>query len=87
MSRVKTGWSCSIDLANSPFRSTPPDKIEDNREHYKIGDWVYHEKWGKGIVLYLEGDGDKMKVSVSFSGQKKKLLVKYAKLKKLSTKK
>ncbi len=78
------------DFANnaiSPlFADADADEIEDTPEDYKSGDWVFHEKWGKGIILYRQGEGDKAKVSVSFSGQKKKLIIKYAKLKKIQRK-
>ncbi len=60
-----------------PRPKKSPDEIE-------IGDIVKHPKWGEGTVLSKSGRGENAKVTVVFSeaGQKK-LLVKYAKLKKL----
>lgn len=60
-----------------PRQKKLPDEIE-------IGDIVRHPKWGEGTVLSKSGRGENAKVTVVFSeaGQKK-LLVKYAKLKKV----
>jgi DNA helicase-2/ATP-dependent DNA helicase PcrA len=43
---------------------------------------VAHPKYGKGLVLRKEGDGDDAKITVSFPGHGlKKLVAKYASLK------
>jgi hypothetical protein len=42
---------------------------------------VYHESFGKGKVVGIEGHGDKMKISVTFEGNiHKKLIAQYANL-------
>lgn len=53
-------------------------------EEIEIGDIVKHSKWGEGTVLSKSGRGEEAKVVVFFSevGQKK-LLIKYAGLKKI----
>ena len=59
-----------------------------NVDEIEIGDLVKHQKWGEGTVLSKIGHDDNTKVVVVFpeAGQKK-LLVKYAKLKKVQLKK
>ncbi len=50
---------------------------------YRIGDWVIHEKFGKGQVLGVEGSGNGTKLTVLFAGkQLKKLIAEYANLRK-----
>jgi len=51
--------------------------------NYQIGDRVRHEQWGEGSIFYCEGEGENTKVSVNFGGLRKKLLVKYARLRKI----
>ncbi len=57
-------------------------------EEIEIGDLVRHPKWGEGTVLSKTGKGEETKVVVVFpeAGQKK-LLVKYARLRKVELKK
>lgn len=52
---------------------------------FDIGDKVRHPKFGDGKVLLRTGDGDNLKLLVKFGGEtgEKKLMVKYAKLKKI----
>jgi DNA helicase-2/ATP-dependent DNA helicase PcrA len=48
---------------------------------YKVGSMVYHETFGKGKIVALEGQGNKMKISVTFEGNvRKKLISQYANL-------
>jgi DNA helicase-2/ATP-dependent DNA helicase PcrA len=48
----------------------------------KEGTIVQHEKFGKGIVLAIEGDFPNIKATINFDlGGQKQLLLKYAKLK------
>ena len=58
-------------------------KIASENE-IEIGDQVKHPKFGLGTVLYKSGSGDRAKAIVVFSEEgQKKLLLKYAKLKKV----
>ena len=51
----------------------------------EIGCMVNHPKWGTGKIVEIEGTGDKVKVIVEFETEgEKKLLLKYAKLKKIT---
>ncbi len=57
------------------------DESQDQGPQYKIGSMVYHETFGKGQIMSIEGQGDKMKVAVNFEGDvSKKLIAQYANL-------
>ncbi|MFW6287423.1 MAG: DNA helicase PcrA [bacterium] len=60
------------------------DKDAGSREKgfdYKVGEKVYHPKWGVGTVLALEDDGG-MKIKIQFSkGQPKTLMAAFAPIK------
>ncbi len=66
----------------------PPDPT-DNMEYaildpslLKVNMEVAHQRFGKGVVLTIEGNGQNAKASVQFAGAgKKQLLLKYARLK------
>jgi DNA helicase-2/ATP-dependent DNA helicase PcrA len=54
---------------------------QENNVGFKIGTMVYHESFGKGKVVGVEGHGEKMKISVNFEGNiNKKLIARYANL-------
>ena len=53
-------------------------------DDFKIGDKVQHNLFGVGTILVLSGSGENQKVGVEFDGGlRKKLIVKYARLKKI----
>ncbi len=53
-------------------------------DEIEIGDQVKHPKFGTGTVLYKTGTGERAKAIVVFQEEgQKKLLLKYAKLKKI----
>ena len=57
---------------------------EGSFDQFEIGDQVRHPKWGVGTILYRSGSGDRAKAIVVFPEEgQKKLLLKYAKLRKL----
>ncbi|MCE5230558.1 hypothetical protein LLG95_13330 [bacterium] len=59
---------------------------EESFEQIDIGDQVKHVKWGVGTVLFRSGSGDNAKAIVVFPEEgQKKLMLKYAKLKKVGT--
>lgn len=50
----------------------------------KVGDDVVHKRWGEGVVLDIEGQGDKTEVLVRFPTEgEKRLLLAWAPLEKL----
>jgi len=59
-----------------------PTSTEEIISELKIGDTVAHSKFGEGKVLDLEGNGKDKKAQIGFeSGEVKKLLLQFAKLK------
>lgn len=64
-----------------------PSSQNRDDELYKVGQPVYHETFGKGKIMELEGSGDNMKITVHFSDEDitKKLIKKYANLSPLET--
>lgn len=66
-----------------PF--TRPSKgalfVEENEFGFRIGQGVAHGKYGEGVILQMEGSGDRAKVEVNFPGVGAKwLMVGYANL-------
>jgi DNA helicase II / ATP-dependent DNA helicase PcrA len=54
---------------------------QENQVLFEVGTPVYHETFGKGKVVGVEGHGNKMKISVHFEGNiHKKLIAQYANL-------
>lgn len=55
------------------------------QESYDVGDKVKHPKFGQGTVTLRQGEGDTQKLTVKFGGEvgEKKLIVKFANLKRL----
>ena len=50
----------------------------------QIGDFVEHQRFGKGLVLELDGTGADKKAKIKFKGiGEKNLLLNFAKLKKI----
>ncbi len=71
--RLKSAGSSSQSSANKPVSNAK----------FVPGDYIRHEKYGKGLVLRREGNGDDAKLLISFPafGQKK-LIERFAKLEK-----
>jgi len=54
-------------------------------DDFEVGDSVEHPIFGEGKIMALSGSGENQRVGVAFKdGLKKKLIVKFAKLKKIS---
>lgn len=66
----------------------PLNKVVDRRsqttgaenESFELGEHVLHKKWGDGVIMNMEGEGDQLELDVFFSsiGEKRRLLAKYA---------
>jgi len=57
------------------------DQSQEHEPQFQVGSKVYHETFGKGTVVKVEGQGEKMKISVNFEGNiSKKLIAQYANL-------
>lgn len=57
----------------------------DTQETFEVGDKVKHPKFGQGTVMLRSGAGETQKLVVKFGGEvgEKKLMVKFANLKKV----
>lgn len=53
-----------------PYRPQPRPKkkhlITENQKHYKIGHEVWHEEYGKGRILNVDGQGENAILTISF---------------------
>ncbi|MCW2277973.1 DNA helicase PcrA [Heliophilum fasciatum] len=66
-------------------QATATAEPSDGSEGYRVGDKVQHGKFGVGVVVKVNGHGDDQEINVAFTGQGiKKLLVKFAPVKKIS---
>ena len=66
------------------LRPAPPSQSGAHQLGIRVGDDVRHTKWGDGVVLHLEGQGDKTEVVVRFpSVGEKRLLLSWAPLEKV----
>jgi DNA helicase-2/ATP-dependent DNA helicase PcrA len=73
-----TSWAPSgrerqMDRATRP---APPSQTGAHTLGIRVGDDVVHTKWGEGVVLHMEGEGDKTEAVVRFPevGEKRLLL-------------
>jgi DNA helicase-2/ATP-dependent DNA helicase PcrA len=68
----------AIRAASGPGRQTGADDLG-----LKTGDDVVHAKWGEGVIIQIEGSGDKAEVVIRFpSVGEKRLLLSWAPIKK-----
>ena len=55
------------------------DTSDVNLEVYKVGQKVYHKKFGEGIINELEKEGEDLKVDINFEkAGHKRLMAKFA---------
>lgn len=60
------------------------EELKKSRDTFKVGDKVYHDRWGEGEVLEVEGTKEDKIVKVKFlSVGLKNLILKYAPLRKI----
>jgi len=53
----------------------------ESYKHFKIGQQVTHNNFGKGVILNVEGSDENAKLTISFkSGKLKKILGSFIKL-------
>ncbi len=54
--------------------------VLENEKYFKIGQKIYHDKFGKGVILNVDGKGNDAKLTISFSdGKLKKIKGTYVK--------
>jgi len=60
-------------------------KTTEPKVEFEVGDQVRHPQFGIGTVLYKYGEGENLKLDIVFAEEgQKKILVKYAKMKKVT---
>jgi len=65
-------------------RPAPPAQSGAHELGFKIGDDVEHTKWGEGVIIHMEGQGDKTEAVVRFPSEgEKRLLLSWAPVKKV----
>ncbi len=70
------------DSTSKPAAAPDPDFVGDDTSKLAQGMHVEHQRFGKGIVLQIDGAGDNRKANIEFEASGKKMLVlKFAKLK------
>ncbi|MBN1948129.1 MAG: UvrD-helicase domain-containing protein [Candidatus Cloacimonetes bacterium] len=50
------------------FRIIPLNKPRENEKYFKIGQKIAHSKFGKGVILNVDGTGKDAKLTISFAG-------------------
>ena len=77
------GRDAIVDAASRAGQRATPAKTKGAEAlGLKVGDDVVHGKWGEGIILDIEGEGDKAEAVVRFPGiGEKRLLLAWAPLK------
>ena len=71
--------------------TTPVGNVSDSQPKtltkvgdIEVGNWVEHERFGRGIVLSIEGVGGDTKLTINFQNEgERKILLKYVRLKNL----
>lgn len=69
--------------AETPFLPHQPTIASSSEQGFGLGQMVYHEKFGEGCILSLEGSDAHRRALVRFSAGEKWLILAYAKLKAL----
>ena len=81
-----TSWSATSSGSKSTPKSLqpkPPSPTQAHELNFKVGDDVRHNVWGEGVILLVEGSGDKAEAVVHFgSVGEKRLLLSWAPLEK-----
>jgi DNA helicase-2/ATP-dependent DNA helicase PcrA len=81
--KVFGGGSHREEVVERALRAPAPQPSHANLLGLKVGDDVRHPKFGEGVVLDLEGEGDKAVAVVRFGGAEKRLLLSWAPLEKV----
>ena len=76
-----------VQMTPRSFEKAPAEQSEKVQSllGFKVGDRVVHSRFGEGVITMLEGKGNDAQAKVAFDiGEEKKLLLKFARLNKLS---
>lgn len=53
-----------------PKKNRPRKVITESMKHYRIGQPVYHDEYGEGTILSVDGVGSSARLTISFKGGK-----------------
>lgn len=71
-------------IVESAIRATPPSQSAAHELGLRVGDDVRHSKFGEGVILDIEGEGDKAEATIRFPTEgEKRLLLSWAPLEKV----
>jgi DNA helicase-2/ATP-dependent DNA helicase PcrA len=77
--KAPAGVHCEWDAPARAQAEGFGDLVEQD-DFLAVGQWVRHPSWGRGRIVAREGHGEKMKLSIRFGSQVKKVAVAYAQL-------
>jgi len=84
--RASSGHGGQRGVPAGRARMASNNALSSSRGGWSIGDRLAHDRFGEGVVLGLENDGDDLTLEIHFqSNGKKRLVAKYAKLAKLGS--
>ncbi|HPM04139.1 MAG TPA: UvrD-helicase domain-containing protein [Candidatus Cloacimonas sp.] len=67
-------------IAPAPQRARKPQKvIKETQKHYRIGQKVYHNEYGLGVILSVDGESEDARLTISFAGKLAKIMGNYVK--------
>ncbi len=67
-------------IAPAPQRVRKPQKvIKETQKHYRIGQKVYHNEYGLGVILSVDGESEDARLTISFAGKLAKIMGNYVK--------
>jgi DNA helicase II / ATP-dependent DNA helicase PcrA len=79
-----TSWSPAAGSGGGVRRPAAPTPTRAHEKDFRVGDDVRHNVWGEGVVLLVEGAGDKSEAVVRFpTVGEKRLLLSWAPLEKV----
>ena len=80
-SQLKEEVRLNSQITTPSFSAGATQDAVNNGIEFKLGQLVNHPKWGSGVILNFEGEGDRTVVHVSFDcGESKRLMLAYARL-------
>lgn len=67
-------------IAPAPLRVRKPQKvIKETQKHYRIGQKVFHNEYGLGVILSVDGESEDARLTISFAGKLAKIMGNYVK--------
>ena len=78
---LKKELHIEIDFKFNIRTESPIKPVLESQKYYKVGQKIAHQKFGKGVILNVDGRGNDAKLTISFAnGQLKKIMGSYVKV-------